>query len=909
MARTVHVVPHTHWDREWYRSAETFRMQLTDLLDELLPTLAADPAYAHFMLDGQMAVVDDYLAARPDAEPRLRRLASTGRLTMGPWYILMDEFLVSGETMVRNLQLGLDRAAAFGGAMEVGYLPDMFGHVAQMPQLLRQFGFDRAVVWRGVPAEIDRAAFRWEAPDGSSVRATYLASGYSNGAMLPTDAKDLVAMIEGWCAEQGARAGEPVLWMNGTDHLLPQAHLGRVVAEANELQDRIHIEVTSLRHHLDAAEAADAAGPPLPVWRGELRSGARSNLLMGVTSNRVDVRMAEARTTTLLERVAEPLAALYLPTDRWPSRFLADAWLHVIRNSAHDSICACSVDEVGRAVIHRYDQSADIARGVIDRALAAIAVAAGGRAPIVVNPTARARTGLVEVRLPGDADIDGTQVVSRGPSLRTLTVTTRAEVETLVHAALGAMGRLAGAGVEEGADGTLVVRLAMAGAPDTDGLVDTGQALADLRSAVQAGPPSGTARVDVLGPPRQRALVRATVDGYGWARWSPAPLDVAPVRVEGDAAVLDNGLVRVEVDRATGTWAVDGLAGFGRLVDGGDAGDTYNWCPPAHDVIVDQPDSVTMEAVEHGPLRARLAVTTTYHWPAAVVDGRREGDERIDVRTILELRAGDDVVRVTHRFDNRCDDHRLRVWFPLLSPARASLADTAYGSVERGLEAEGGPNELGLPTFPSRRFVVAGGLTLVHDGLPEYELVDISDAGDGDGGPAAHQLALTLIRATGVISQGPMATRPVPAGPQIAAGDAQVRGAHELAYALHTGGRDPWIVADEVLVPLLAARARPGAVGLAGLGVIAPPVRPGVVEAAADRGSALEIDGAEVAAVLRTEGRLTIRVCNPRPEPTTVALPGRSGWLVDLRGRAIEPFEDSFDLRPHGIATAVLDHG
>ncbi|MCU1374169.1 MAG: alpha-mannosidase, partial [Actinomycetia bacterium] len=120
----VTVVPHTHWDREWYSSFQTFRLRLVDLLDDVLPRLESDPSLAHFLLDGQLAMVDDYLAVRPGAEAGLRRLNGAGRISMGPWYVLMDEFLVSGETMIRNLQLGLDRAAALGGAMEVGYLPD-----------------------------------------------------------------------------------------------------------------------------------------------------------------------------------------------------------------------------------------------------------------------------------------------------------------------------------------------------------------------------------------------------------------------------------------------------------------------------------------------------------------------------------------------------------------------------------------------------------------------------------------------------------------------------------------------------------------------------------------------------------------------------------------------------------------
>ena len=136
-----------------------------------------------------MAVVDDYLAVRPEAEHRLRRLAVDGRLAMGPWYILMDEFLVSGETIVRDLQLGLERAEAFGGAMEVGYLPDMFGHIAQMPQLLAQFGFEHAVVWRGVPSAVDRSAFWWAAPDGShGARRVPRLRATATARSCPTDA-------------------------------------------------------------------------------------------------------------------------------------------------------------------------------------------------------------------------------------------------------------------------------------------------------------------------------------------------------------------------------------------------------------------------------------------------------------------------------------------------------------------------------------------------------------------------------------------------------------------------------------------------------------------------------------------------------------------------------------------------
>ena len=229
---TVAIVPHTHWDREWYLPFQVFRIRLVTLLDRLLPLLESDLSYARFLLDGQTAVLDDYLAVRPEAAARLERLATSGRLQVGPWMILMDEFMVSGETLVRDLQLGMTRATALGGAMQVGYLPDMFGHVAQMPQLLALAGLAHAVVWRGVPSAVTQTAFWWEAPDGSRVRAEYLYGSYSNGRDLPDDAKALVTRAHGYEIELGeARLpGGGMLLMNGTDHQLPQPWLGRVVA-------------------------------------------------------------------------------------------------------------------------------------------------------------------------------------------------------------------------------------------------------------------------------------------------------------------------------------------------------------------------------------------------------------------------------------------------------------------------------------------------------------------------------------------------------------------------------------------------------------------------------------------------------------------------------------------------------
>src|SRR4051794_2730498 len=865
MPRRVDIVPHTHWDREWYSPFQTFRLRLVDLLDDLLPRLDADPSYGHFMLDGQMAVIDDYLAVRPEAEATLRRLAASGRLSVGPWYILMDEFLVSGETTVRNLQMGLDRTAAFGGAMDVGYLPDMFGHVAQMPQILEQFGFEHAVVWRGVPSVVDRTAFWWSAPDGSTVRAEYLVQGYGNGARLPDDAKDLVGMIREFESFWENYLVGPLLWMNGTDHLMPQPWLGRVVAEANDIQDDYELVVSSLADHLAHANTDD-----LPSWTGELRSGALANLLMGVTSNRVDVRAAAAHAERSLEQLAEPLAALFMPPARWPGALLHQAWLDMVRNSAHDSICACSVDEVCDAVLHRYAEAVQVGQGLSVRALDALAKSINANGPVLVNPSSRARSGIVELILPGDQPIPGTQALEVRSADRVI-----AEVDMTGMAATvvrelkhnDKVRALALESVETGA----IVWSAERGANGE--LLHPG-ARAELDALAESG--VGQVRIRVKATATQKVLARiANIPGFGWKAWDTTPLDVAPVTATGTS--LDNGVVRVDAGD-DGTWALNGVPAFGRIVHGGDIGDTYNWCPPDRDKEISTPKRTQVEVVERGPLRGVLRIDSTYRWPERI--GGKPVD--VDVTTMLEVRAGEPFVRVETSWINRTRDQRVRVVFPLPEPTATSEAECAFAVVERGLVAEGGFSEMALATYPAKRFVRAGGLTIIHDGVREYELVDVRD-------DRAHALALTLARCTGLLSQGPMTTRPLPAGPITPMEGPQLQKPIVARYAVHVGNADPFALVDDVLVPLQVIRATQGA------------------GAPATEGQALSVDGAPVSSLRRVAGRLEIRVFNPTDDTTTVTIDGRRGWLVALRGRPVEPFDGRFDLEPWRIATAVLD--
>ncbi len=166
------MVSHTHWDREWYRTFQSFRARLVDTVDRVLDLVRDDPGF-HFQLDGQTIVLEDYLAVRPKRRDELIQAVRAGRIAIGPWYVQPDSFLPSGEAHVRNLLEGRRVASEYGPCETVAYTPDSFGHPAQFPQIFAGFDLGPFIYWRGNGNEIAElpAEYRWVAPDGSEVIA------------------------------------------------------------------------------------------------------------------------------------------------------------------------------------------------------------------------------------------------------------------------------------------------------------------------------------------------------------------------------------------------------------------------------------------------------------------------------------------------------------------------------------------------------------------------------------------------------------------------------------------------------------------------------------------------------------------------------------------------------------------
>lgn len=358
---------HTHWDREWYLPFRAYQLRLAAVVDSILDRLDRK-ILPCFMLDGQTVVLEDYLQLRPENRERLQHYVRNGQISIGPWYVMPDEFLISGEGLIRNLARGIRESSAWGGTRFTGYLPDTFGHSADMPTLLQHCGIDSAVVWRGVNPK--KSLFLWQSPSGLSVKTLHLTDGYFQMMLqdwTATEEQQIIA-VKGLAQKlaEGKTERIPTLMPIGGDHLGPLPELGHNQLKAiyPDLQE------TTPEQYLDAIK-------PNTEWNtvaGELIDNTGSFLLPGVYSSRMYLKQANRKLEHLLTHQVEPLLAMaqmQLPkeTFRYPVQELDIAWKTLILNQPHDSICGCSVDAVHRENEVRFDQVEQLGQGLAHRVI------------------------------------------------------------------------------------------------------------------------------------------------------------------------------------------------------------------------------------------------------------------------------------------------------------------------------------------------------------------------------------------------------------------------------------------------------------------------------------------------------------------------------------------------------------
>jgi len=733
---TVTIVSHTHWDREWLRPWAIFRMNLVVMMDEMVATLENTAGYEYFHFDGQAAVLHDYLEIRPEMRARLAALIQSGRLIVGPWYVMPDECIPCGESLVRNLLLGHIVAEGFGGrAMPSGYVTDIFGHTSQFPQVLRGFGIDNAVLSRGLGGYTG-SEFIWEGPDGSRVLALKrdeerLYSDFYFAVRWPFDGREFVKeeIIERFgkhIAFLSERAASGLLLtLDGVDNIDVEPRLPWMIEILREAYPDIEIKHGRLE---DYVGSLDGLRDGLPVLRGELRepgkSGMNNLVLANVLSSRIHLKQYNADCENLLLRKAEPFgvfAAGYgIP---YPAGFLKEAWRHLLLNHPHDSIGGCSTSEVHEDMMYRFNQAFRITDGIFRLNLQNftnrlnVSGLKGTQACVLYNFSSApfGRTEIFDVRLPSPTGNADTFALYDG-----------------------------------------------AGARVPCQIIDCRRGVSEMQTGKSVTPYVTTSDIytvaaKVAVSPYGYRAYGASVDSQEYAEFGRYEIacPAKPDRAAGSqmqGRVIDNGVLQLSVgedgsvslsDKATGRR----YAGLFRFEDTADMGEGWNYVSPRNnEQLLSDGAAATVSVPFDGPYATQVRIRQTLMLPESY-EGAKRSDKLTPVGTDMRitLKAGCRSLGIDLAVGNTARDHRLRLVFASGLDAEYFYTLNAFDLQRRPAARRdyGGYRETVSPVVPQHGITAvcteSAGLAVFSRGVHESE---VSCDGRGD-------IMLTLLRCTG----------------------------------------------------------------------------------------------------------------------------------------------------------------
>lgn len=752
----IHVISNTHWDREWLYNFQETRMMLVEFFDRLLDILDRYPAYNSYLLDSQVAPIEDYLEIRPEQRDRVEHYVAAGRILTGPWFTCPEGFEVNGESLVRNLLHGHRAAKALGGVMKVGHTPFSYGQNSQMPQIYAGFGIDTMLFYHGVSHDEVKNEWIFEGADGTRVLGSQMSSGarynfyhyvyrpavfgmniderewaWNKGGLPfhlsgPEYALGHYTLLDPKRGFDRAKAAERIKLLREREIAVSTTrHLTFMMGHDSSIADPVELDLIAeaqkalpgdeVKHgrypELLEAIKAEVDWEKLTVLKGERRvpkpMPIAMHLYSDVLSSRIRMKQLNARAELLLQRRAEPFAACAaLAGAEYPQGLLDRAWKYLLLSHAHDSISGSGVDDIEEDVMYRLRQVVNLSRGMIKQAL-----------------------GQLQVRIDNPADDPETillTVFNASPWPRSEVVCAAVDVPYA-----GPRGEFA---LSEVATGQAV---AVQG-------IDRRPFWAVVNHPADAAHMMKTQRYQVYFEARN-------VPGLGYTAYR---LDRRGMFQHGSmvtaANTLENEYVRVRLntdgtlcltDKQTGV-VYDGL---GYFVDNGEAGHAWMHHNPAHDQAIDSRGfPVRIALTEDGPLAAAFRIECAMRVPARLeenggdawqrLDGvgnaaKRSGDTvELPVTVEVSLRRGDRGVRVTVRFQNAATDHRLRMAFPTHCAGTKCHVESAFDVVERDTEYGPGSPWYGTQgvTFPMQRFVDvsdgAAGLAIINDGLREYEV-------------------------------------------------------------------------------------------------------------------------------------------------------------------------------------------
>lgn len=692
--KKVYVLSHTHWDREWYQDFQGFRTRLVYTIDELIEHMEKDPEYLFFTMDGQTIVLDDYLEIRPENRGRLQKLIQDGRVAIGPWYVMPDEFLVSGESLIRNLSKGMRQSRAWGvQPMKSGYVTDIFGHNSQFPQILQGFGIDNAVLFRGFHGDADPAEIWWEGADGSRVLGLKLDEDrcygdfyfalrwpfYDRDNAYGENKAEFIERAVKLIEFKNKRATTDIaIGMDGIDHVEIEPQLPWMLKTLNESKE---LGVEFVHAHLETylQELRGKIGK-LKVYKGEQKAlgfnGLNNWVPENTLSSRIHLKQNNQLCENLLEKWAEPLGVITSLEGRpYSQSFLAKSWEFLIQNHPHDSICGCSIHQVHQDMIYRFDQSRSISEQMIKEEMLFISdhldekLLGGNQAFTVFNPSQSAVNGVIEVEINLPANTDAAVVMKdlKGTSFRMYDHEHK-EVPYQV----------------------LEIK------PNS----------ANLYRPFRELP-----RVDRVD--RFRISFPAKVGAFGYSVYTlekytievPGPLEysgpkyIAPVRYPGtmqtDENTWNNGRIKLEVN-INGTVNVTdlqtGLTCEGLLLfeDEADIGDGWSYVSPIHNETVRSVGAqATVSTVFDGRYISRISIRMNLRVPRSIGNNDcRRSDEWIDmpITTFIDMKQDDPILYCRTVVQNTARDHRLRLLFPAGLEAEHFYTSTPFDLVKRNIQ-------------------------------------------------------------------------------------------------------------------------------------------------------------------------------------------------------------------------------
>lgn len=766
MKTTVHIISHSHWDREWYQSFETHRMKLIELVDNILDKEENDPEFGGFFLDGQVIAIDDYLEIRPEKRAQVEKCIREGKIQTGPWYILQDEFLTSGEACVRNLQVGMQEAEQYGAVGNVGYFPDAFGNAGQMPQVLKQAGMEAVVFGRGVKPigpnnevtggqyESTYSEMMWESPDGTKLPGILFANWYNNGVEIPVDEAEAKVYWDKKLADaRKFAATHQLLLMNGCDHQPLQKNITEAIRVARKLYPDIEFIHSDFKKYVEAMEKEISEN--FSTVKGELTSQETDGrwTLANTASSWIGLKQDNRAGETALERKAEPAAAMAQVFGKtYPEDQMTYSWKKLMQNHPHDSICGCSVDEVNEEMKTRFAKSRQVADAIYEESVEYL--------------TNKVNTAA----LPGDGEKIPFVVWNTSGTAKTQVV------EKEIH-----LFRDYNLFVWDGYEAAEQVELPAMVLRDADGN-EVPAKIADAGIAFGYDLPDDRFRQPYMAK-KVRVTFEAEVPALGYRTYyleTAEQLQNVDV-VSGDANVLENDAMKVVVNEDGSYSLLDKKTGrtyenLGCYEDTGDMGNEYIYIQDTgKQVISTKGRKAEVSCVERNAFRTVVEIRHKMMVPSGMGEELQRQREmcidpytrvanrsfelvEMDVKTVLTLEKSAKGLRVATTICNQAKDHRVRVIFPTGLHTSMHMADSAFEVVRRNNRHN---DTWTNPCGCERQQCFAamedekGGLLVANRGLYEYEILEEQE----------NAIAVTLLRC--VAEMGDWGYFPTPKAQQL----------------------------------------------------------------------------------------------------------------------------------------------